>query len=221
MKPLLFLSVSLFFWANAAYGRCLHKPVNQVCQSYQLENRAVLSLRSKDIDEYGKARVLLFYVINGKKTPLIDVTADSPQWSTIVDFNGDKKPEFILKYGCGGTKMGCHHIIYSLNLDQKNASIVLKYWGIGSENRYGNYLSILDGATASNHYHALYKIVDFENLQFNQSPLRVDSEYDERTGKHVCRLPFRSEFRHVQVVKEIIKSHCQKGATIKMGEAEL
>jgi hypothetical protein len=220
MKPLLYLSVFLSFWANAAYGRCLHKPINQVCRSYQLENGSVLSLRSKDIDEYGNARVLLYYVINGKKTQLIDVIASYPNWSTIADFNGDKKPEFILKYDCGGTKMGCHHIIYSLNLDQKNASVALKYWGIGSENKYGNYLSILDSASASDHTYALYKITDFENLRFNQSPLWVYSQYNDETGKYVCRLPFRSKYQNDLVVKEIIKWHCQKGATIKMGAAE-
>jgi len=167
-----------------------------------------------------KSRVSLFYSKKGKETLLVSRAGYEVQESAIEDFNGDGKPEFVFREDCGGSHRGCEHTVYSIDLNEPSVTKTIKYWGVGAENRYGDYLVILSSATAQNHYYLLFKIIDFNNLRFSSAPLRLASTYDHKKNRYVCQLPFKAEYRNNSVVKKIIKENCQEEAIIKMGSSD-
>lgn len=200
-------------------ARCHGEDAQVKREEHQLTGGASLFLRMQ-LYCPEKSRVSLFYSNKGKETLFVSRTGYEVHWSSIEDFNGDGKLEFIFRENCGGSHYGCGHTIYSIDIDKKTVTKAIKYWGVGAENRYGDYLVILTSATAQDHYYSLFKIIDFENLQFSAIPLRLASTYDHKKNRYVCQLPFKAEHRNNSVVKKIIKENCQERAIIKMGPSD-
>jgi hypothetical protein len=200
-------------------ARCHGEDAQVKREEHQLTGGASLFLRMQ-LYCPEKSRISLFYSKKGKEILVISRTGYEVQWSTIEDFNGDGKPEFIFRENCGGSHRGCDHTIYLIDLNEKTVTKVIRYWGVGAVNRYGDYLVILTSATAKDHYYLLFKIIDFDNLQFGATPLRLASTYDHKKSRYACQLPFKAEHRSNSVVKKIIKENCQEGAIIKTGSSD-